>query len=90
MMMRSILKMKSVAWGALVLVVVWLGFIIGTPAPWWTYTSVFFVFMMVFCHLAALYIYKVSPRASRKLDVIAMIMGILFMVALIVMTIASA
>ena len=35
--MRSILKMKSVAWGALVLVVVWLGFIIGTPAPWWTY-----------------------------------------------------
>ena len=34
--MRSILKMKSVAWGALVLVVVWLGFIIGTPAPWWT------------------------------------------------------
>ncbi len=55
-MMRSILKMKSVAWGALVLVVVWLGFIIGTPAPWWTYTSVFFVFMMVFCHLAALYI----------------------------------
>ena len=89
-MMRSILKMKSVAWGALVLVVEWLGFIIGTPAPWWTYTSVFFAFMMVFCHLAALYIYKVSPRASRKLDVIAMIMGILFMVALIVMTIASA
>ena len=86
-MMRSILKMKSVAWGALVLVVVWLGFIIGTPAPWWTYTSVFFVFI---CHLAALYIYKVSPRASRKLDVIAMIMGILFMVAFIVMTIASA
>lgn len=82
--MYSILKMKGVAWGALVLIVVWLVLVLKTPALWWCYIAPFFAFMMVFCHLAALYLNKVSNVASRKLDLIALIMGVLSIIAVIV------
>ena len=40
--------------------------------------------MMVFSHLAALYLASMSKDASKKLDVIAMIFGILTVISFIV------
>lgn len=82
--MRNLLKTKAAAWGGLVLILVWLVYLAFVQMPWWNFISVFFAFMMVFCHLAALYLNNTSNAASRKLDLIALIMGILFIVAIIV------
>lgn len=81
--MGNVLKMRVAAWGALVLIVMWLVFQLNTPEPWWSYISIFFAFMMTFCHLAALYVWKISKAASRKLDVVALVMGVLFVISLI-------
>ncbi len=82
--MGNILKMKSAAWGGLALMVVWLVYSFFVHSPWWGYISVFFAFMMVFCHLAALYVEKISSAASRKLDLLSFVMGVHFIVAIII------
>ena len=55
---------------------------------WWAYSDVFFAFMMVFTRIVALYLEKISPAASRKLDVWALVFGVLLVIALIAETIA--
>lgn len=87
--LRGIVKSKELSWAALGFVLVWIVIQIRTPEPWWAYTCVFFAFMMVFCHLAALYIEKISFQASRKLDLISLICGILFILSLIAVYIAE-
>jgi len=87
--MGSILNMKSISWVALVLIVAWLVLQLNTPEPWWSYIAIFLAFMTVFCHLSSLYIKKVSNAASRKLDFIALIVGVMFIVSAVVLLIVK-
>ena len=82
--MNNIIKTKWVSWLLLVIVVTWLVSKFFVQTPWWSYISVFFAFMFAFCHLAALYLDKVNKAASRRLDLIALVLGLLFVVAVIV------
>lgn len=78
------LKSKLFAWLAFVLVVVIIGLTFRLRPVWWAFSDIFFAFMMVFCHLMAVYIARLNSYASRKLDVCALVFGILTAVALIV------
>lgn len=86
---RSFIESRIVSWIALFVIVLWIVMQLRTPDPWWTYLSIFFAFMMVFCHLAALYLFSISWRASHKLDSLSILCGILFVVALVATYIAS-
>ena len=88
--MGRLLNSKPAAWGGLILIVIWLIFTLKTDEPWWGYLGIFFAFMMVFCHIASLYLERMSQAASRKLDLIAFICGVLFIVAIIVIYIVEA
>lgn len=54
-------------------------------APWWWYTAEFFAYMGAFSHLVALVLEKRNPYVGRILDRCALVFGILFVVALIVL-----
>lgn len=78
------LKSKIAALAALVLVIVLIGVTFSMRPAWWCFFDIFFAFMMVFCHLLALQLVKMSKAASRKLDTAAMVFGVLTVIALIV------
>lgn len=85
--MGNLKKSKSVAWigfGMMVLVLILSVSMPDFKQYWWEMIDVFFGFMMVFCHLAALYLEKFSYNAARKLDFIAFICAITAVVAFIV------
>ena len=82
--MNKMMKSKGVAWGGMfVMVVVTVVCMLmpGVKEHWWELTDVFAGFMMVFCHLAALYLENLNPEAGKRLDMIAMLFGILAIVA---------
>lgn len=84
---KSLLKSKIVAWIAFIFILVFLIMSLVLPGgkkEWWQLTDVFFYFMMAFSHLAAIYLYKMSPAASRTLDKCAFIFGLLGILALVV------
>lgn len=78
------LKSKAMAWAALALVLIIIIMTFPTRTVWWSLFDVFFAFMMVFCHIMSLYIVKMSPAASRKMDIAALVFGVLMILALIV------
>ncbi len=50
---------------------------------WWMFIDMFFAFMTVFSHLMAVYVVKFNIHSSRKLDFMAVLFGILTVVAII-------
>ncbi len=83
-MMKKFIQSKIASWGAFLLIVMWVILAIFTDEPWWGYISIFFAFMMTFCHLASLYLRKISIDAASKLDVISFVCGILMLVSFII------
>lgn len=81
--MNNLLQSKAVAWVALLLVVVVIITTFNSRPAWWAFFDEFFAFMMVFSQLAALYIYKFSRYAGKKLQVIAAICGGLMILSFI-------
>ena len=81
----NIRQSKGLAWGAMLLIVLVVIFTICMKyvESIWDYLSIFFAFMMVFCHLMALNLKKMSVNASKKLDIAAFIFGILTIAAII-------
>lgn len=79
------------AWGAMLLmfIVVIVAICTRVVSSIWEYSTLFLAFMAVFCHLAAVLLTKVSFAASKKLDMAAMIFGILAILALIVVFILN-
>lgn len=53
-------------------------------SAWWSYSDLFFIFMMAFSHLAALYLKRFSASASKTLEQVAMACGVLTVLAFIV------
>ena len=82
---------KAMGWGAMVLMIVVIIIAICTRvvSDIWEYSTIFFAFMAIFCHLMSLLLVKMSVSASKKLDVIAMICSALAVVALIVVFILN-
>lgn len=81
--MASIRSSKIMAWGSLVIIIAWMVVTVTQEVPWWGYIDVFMGFMAVFCHLASIYLLRISPAASKRLDTIAMVFIILTLVAFI-------
>ena len=77
---------KALAWCAMIAVValVIITVCLHVVDKVWEYSSIFCAFMMVFCHLMALNLRRMSPSAARKLENIALIFGVLTVVAIIV------
>lgn len=82
--MKKILRSKIFSWIALILIVALIIATYTLRTSWWAFFDVFFFFMMAFCHLLALNLYKMSPLASRKLDVAAFFFAIMGVIAFIV------
>lgn len=82
----NIRESKGVAWLAMIAVVAVLVVMICLRMfnEVWEYSSIFCAFMMVFCHLMALNLRKMSLSASRKLDYISLVFGVLTVIAIIV------
>lgn len=80
----NIKQSKWLAWAAmlLIVVVVIVTISMGYIVSLWDYLSIFFAFMMVFCHLMALNLRRMSLNASKKLDMAAFIFGILTFLAI--------
>ena len=81
--MKAILKSKLTALIALLLVVVLIIFTFSIRPAWWAFFDIFFLFMMVFCHLLSLMIEKMSIPAAKKLETFAMVFGLLTLAAFI-------
>lgn len=80
--MKNFLDSKILAWCALALVIIIIAMTFMMRGPWWSFIDVFFAFMMVFCHLLAVYFRKL-PHPSRQLDLTALVCGILCVLALV-------
>lgn len=76
-------KSKTVAWIALLLIVVVLVLNVIVENAWWSFIDIFFAFMMMFCHLVSLYIEKFNKVSAGKLEMISFVCGILMIVAFI-------
>lgn len=82
--MSQLLKSKIATIIVLLIVVAAIALTFNLRTAWWSFIDIFCAFMMVFCHLFALLLYKMSPHACRKLDFIALVFGILFVISFIV------
>ena len=83
-MKKRILNSGAMAAGALILIIVILVCTFQLRSYWWAFCDIFFAFMMVFLHGAAILFRKMNPASSRRLDFLALICGILTVVSLIV------
>lgn len=88
-MLRTLKNSRILTWGALVLIVILLCMSFSTEQPWWSYMDFFCAFMMTFCRLAALYIHRFSLAAYNKLNMCAIIFGILTLLSFIGIFIAN-
>lgn len=87
----KIRESKALAVSAMVLIVIVIIVAICTHvvSSIWEYSVLFFAFMTIFCHLAALSLMKMSTAASKKLDNVSLILGILTVISLIVVFIIN-
>ncbi|MCH5216978.1 MAG: hypothetical protein J1F07_00265 [Muribaculaceae bacterium] len=87
----SLRESKSMAWGAFLLVIILIIVAICTRvvSSIWEYSTIFLAFMAVFCHLAALLLAGMSKAAGKKLDMAALVFGVLAIIALIVVFILN-
>lgn len=66
--MKNLLKSKIAALAAFIVVIVIVIATFSLRVQWWCFIDIFFAFMAVFSHLAALLLGKFSPHAGKLLD----------------------
>ena len=85
--MSKLTESKGLAWGGMLLCIIVLVLSLAMPGvkkEWWELIDIFFIFMMVFSHLAALYLAKMSQPAARMLDKFAFSFGVIGLISFIV------
>ena len=85
--MSKLTESKGLAWGGMLLCIIVLVLSLAMPGvkkEWWELIDIFFIFMMVFSHLAALYLAKMSQAAARMLDKFAFAFGVIGLISFIV------
>lgn len=75
--------MKSSAWLGLLLIAAVTIIMMVYHIVWWAFFPVFFIFMEAFCELASVYLKKISPLASEKLQTCAFVFGVLTVLGII-------
>lgn len=80
---KRLKESKVAAWGAMLLAVAVIGLTFAMRPVWWACIDMFFMFMAAFCHLAAVYLRRLNAYAGRKLDMAALICGVLMMLSFI-------
>ena len=68
---------------AFIVIILVIIFTFSLRPAWWCFFDEFFAFMMIFCQLVALYLYRLSPYVGKKLQVCAAVFGILTILAII-------
>lgn len=68
----------------MLLVVALLVFTFISHTPWWGFIAVFFLFLGVFSHIAALYLSKINIMIGRKLENCALILVCLSVLSFII------
>lgn len=79
----NVFQSKTVAWLAMIVI---LAIIVGTfclRVVWWAFIDELFAFLMVFCQLTALYLGKLNPLVKKKLQMVAVVCGVLTIISLI-------
>ncbi|MBD5341384.1 MAG: hypothetical protein HDR94_07395 [Bacteroides sp.] len=84
MNVQSFFQSKTVAWVVFLLIIIWLICDVVIGGPWWFFIPVFLAFMSSFCNLAALYLAKMSPAASKTLGKIQTALGVIFLISIFV------
>lgn len=79
----KLLESKMAALGGVILVVIVIVLTFGLRPAWWAFIDLFFLFMMAFSHLAAVFLGSYNRRAGKKLDRVAAVCGVLWILALI-------
>lgn len=76
---------KGIAWGAMILIIFLIIITVSLKIidNLWDLSALFCAFMAIFCHLMALNLVKMSKSAAAKLDIAALIFGILTILAII-------
>lgn len=82
-MKHKILSSKPLALIILILVIIMLITRFSPVNAWWAYIDIFFFFMMAFDHLVALLLRSHNAISARQLDKVALVCGILGIVAFI-------
>lgn len=85
----KLLESKLLAYCSLLIVVTMIVVAMLLHTPWWGFIAIFFLFLALFSHLAALYIKKISIYSSQLLDKIAFWLLILSVVGLVAVYIIS-
>ena len=82
----NVKQSKFLSWISMILMVIVIVVAICTHvvASIWDYSTIFLAFMCIFCHLMSLMLYKMSAAASKKLEILAGIFGILAIIDFIV------
>ena len=82
----SLRQSTALAWGSMVIIVIVIIIAVCTRivSSIWEYSTLFLAFMAIFCHLMSLMLNKMSANAAKKLDYIALLFGVLAIIALIV------
>lgn len=80
----NLIDSKVAAWLAMLIAVAMVVLSVLLHTPWYGIVAEFFCFIGVFSHLAALYLKRMSVRASGKLNVCALVCLILAVIAFIV------
>lgn len=83
-MKKSLLKSIPMSWVAMLLIAIVLVCTFQLRTEWWAFIDIFFFFMMAFCHAVACTVARMGVSISRRLDMVALMCGILGVVAFIV------
>lgn len=81
--MQNFIRSRGGAWCGMGLIVLVLIFTFSLRTAWWSFIDIFFLFMAAFAHLAASYLAKLNPYASKTLDSCAFWMLVLGIIAFI-------
>lgn len=86
--MAKLFKSKQFILLCLIIVVVFIIMTFKSRTHWWTFFDAFFSFMAVFSQLMAITLEKTNKFAAKKLEIIALVMLVLMIVALVAEAIA--
>lgn len=81
-MKKPIMKSAPMAWAAMLLIAIVLVCTFSLRPAWWAFIDIFFFFMMAFCHAVACTAARMG-NVAKQLDLVALVCGILGIVALL-------
>ncbi|MDE5552549.1 MAG: hypothetical protein K2M03_02895 [Muribaculaceae bacterium] len=84
--MKRLFQSKGIAATILLLIIIALIYTFAHrfSLGWWTFCDIFFAFMCAFSHLMSLCLSPINERVGSKLESVALVLFVLFVIALVV------